>query len=478
MAVVPVVMPRLGESVVEATLSKWLVKPGDSVQADQTIAEASTDKADTELPSPAAGKITKLLVSEGQTVAIGTPIAEIDTAAAGAAVSAVAPAPVAKAPAIEPSRKTEAAPEKELELPSAPVYTPPPAAKRTPSAPRPPPARPVAAPLPAVGAGGKRSSPLVRRMARDYHVDLSLVPGTGAGGRVNKRDFLDWLEKRAPGSPTVSVPDRPAGLPPDGHGGLPPDRHGGLPLPIQGAQAPMKTYKPPEYRPLPGDEVLPFTRRRRLIAEHMVYSKHTSPHVFCLAEIDMHKVDAARKASAKAGKPVSFLAYVAAAVVRAIKDVPVVNATVLPDAYAIHKVVNLGIAVDTPEGLVVPVLHGAQDLDLAGFTKAVAESAEKARSGKLTADDLSGGTLTLSNPGLKGNTWGAAVINQPQVAILRMGSIVKRPVVAPLNGEDTIVIRPIMQLVLSYDHRIIDGVAANSYLFRVRELLESPELLG
>ncbi|MGC4119723.1 MAG: dihydrolipoamide acetyltransferase family protein [Myxococcales bacterium] len=310
-----------------------------------------------------------------------------------------------------------------------------------------------------VAAGGKRSSPLVRRMAREYHVDLSLVPGTGAGGRVSKQDLLAWLENRVPGSPTVNLPAPAAG-------------------PAPSAAPATKTYKPPEFRPLPGDEVVPFTRRRRLIAEHMVYSKHTSPHVFCLAEIDMHKVDAARKASAKAGRPVSFLAYVAAAVVRALKDVPVINATVREDAYVIRKVVNLGVAVDTPEGLVVPVLHNAQDLDLAGFTKAVAESAEKARTGKLTADDLAGGTLTLSNPGLKGNTWGAAVINQPQVAILRMGSIVKRPVVAALNGEDTIVIRPIMQLTLSYDHRIIDGVAANSYLFRVRELLENPEQLG
>lgn len=457
MAVVPVVMPRLGESVVEATLSKWLVKPGDAVQADQTIAEASTDKADTELPSPAAGKITRLLVSEGQTVAIGAPIAEIDTAAAGESARALPPPPVAQAAAVEPTKKAEAAPEKESELPSAPVYTPPPAAKRTPSTARPPPARPAAAPVPSVGAGGKRTSPLVRRMAREYHVDLSLVPGTGAGGRVSKRDLLAWLETRAPGSPTVVAP---------------------APAPGRAPAASPRTYKPPEYRPLPGDEVVPFTRRRRLIAEHMVYSKHTSPHVFCLAEVDMHRVDAARKASAKAGQPVSFLAYVAAAVVRALEDVPVVNATVREDDYVVRKVVNLGIAVDTPEGLVVPVLHGAQALDLAGFTKAVAESAEKARTGKLTADDLAGGTLTLSNPGLKGNTWGAAVINQPQVAILRMGSIVKRPVVATRDGEDTVVVRPIMQLTLSYDHRIIDGVAANSYLFRVRELLENPEQLA
>ncbi|MBI5548392.1 MAG: 2-oxo acid dehydrogenase subunit E2 [Deltaproteobacteria bacterium] len=471
MAVVPVVMPRLGESVVEATLSKWLVKPGDSVQADQTIAEASTDKADTELPSPVAGRLVRLIVQEGQTVAIGTPIAEIDTTATTAATPGTAGVPPALPSPPPPARRPEPIPEPE-ELPSAPIYTPPPEAARPAPPPPPRPAgRPIAhAPLPPIPPGGRRTSPLVRRMAREYGVDLSLVPGTGANGRVTKRDLLGWLSTRVPGTPTIAVPVAGAAAPPPAR-----------PVPSAGpATRPLAltTYKPPEYRPLPGDELVPFTRRRRLIAEHMVYSKQTSPHVFCMAEIDMHKVDRARKEAAKSGHPVSFLAYVAAAVVRAVKDFPVVNATVLPDAFVIRKVVNLGIAVDTSEGLVVPVLQKAHERDLAGFTKAVAESAEKARTGKLTADDLAGGTLTLSNPGQKGNIWGAAVINQPQVAILRMGSIVKRPVVAALNGEDTIVIRPIMALVLSYDHRIIDGVAANGYLFRIKELLESPELLG
>jgi 2-oxoglutarate dehydrogenase E2 component (dihydrolipoamide succinyltransferase) len=210
----------------------------------------------------------------------------------------------------------------------------------------------------------------------------------------------------------------------------------------------------------------------------MVYSKRTSAHTYCMAEIDLHKVDRARRDASKAGGPASLLAYAAAAVVRAVRDYPIVNSTVLADAYAIHKVVNLGVAVDTPDGLVVPVLHKADDLSLVGMTRAIAEAAEKARTGKLTADDLAGGTLTLSNPGLKGNTWGAAVINQPQVAILRMGAIIKRPVVVTVEGEDTIVVRPMVDLVLSYDHRVIDGAAANGYLFRIRELLEgAPETL-
>ncbi len=453
MSVVPVVMPRLGESVVEATLTKWLVKVGDAVQVDQTLAQAATDKADTELPSPSAGRIARLLVQEGQTVAIGALIAEIDPAAVGAVVAEKAPPPARPPPVVA---LTAAAPVEDPP-PSAPIYSGPPAAtKPTPRlAPRPAPC-PVARPR-VEAAGTVRSSPLVRRMAREHDVDLARVPGTGANGRVTKNDLLDWLGKRVPGSATAAPGSTPGAEV--------------RPLPFQ-------VYKPPEYRELPGDERVPFTRRRRLIAEHMVYSKHTSPHVFCLAEVDLSRVEAARKASAAAGTPVSFLSYVASAVVRAVRDVPIVNATVLPDAYVVHKVVNLGVAVDTPDGLVVPVLRNAQDLGLAGLTKAVAEAAEKARAGKLTADDLSGGTLTLSNPGPKGNTWGAAVINQPQVAIVRMGSIVKRPVVVTENGEDTIAIRPVVQVVLSYDHRIIDGVAANAYLFRVRELLEHPEGAG
>jgi len=303
----------------------------------------------------------------------------------------------------------------------------------------------------------------VRRMAKENRVDVRQITGSGAGGRVNKRDMEAYLASRgAPATAVAPTPPRSAAI-------------------LQSAELPLgpqPTFKPPEYRPLPGDELVPFTRRRRLIAEHMVYSKHVSPHVYCMAEIDMHKVDLARKAAAKTGGAPSILAIVAAAVVRAVKDFPVVNATVLADACALHKVVNLGVAVDTDQGLVVPVIHDAAPLSLSALTQAIARYAEKARGGKLTADDLAGGTLTLSNPGLKGNTWGAAVISQPQVAILRMGSIIKRAVVQTTDGEDTIVVRPIMDLVLSYDHRIIDGATANGFLYRIRELLEGkPESL-
>ena len=429
MAVVPVVMPRLGESVAEATLSKWMVKQGDAIQVDQTIAEASTDKADTELPSPVAGRVVRLLVQTGQTVNVGTPILEIETDAK-AAVAPPAPAPT---PAPIAAKKEPVA----VAMPAAP------AASASP------------APVPGARLTGPRPSPLVRRMAREHNVDLSQVKGTGANGRVNKRDMEAYLASRGGARPVAAS----------------------APAIAEIRAVPTTTFKPPEYRPLPGDELVPFTRRRRLIAEHMVYSKHVSPHIFCLAEIDMHAMDRARKAMPKGAAP-SLLAFVAAAVVRAVRDYPIVNATVLADAYAIHKVVNLGVAVDTPEGLIVPVLQRANELSLASLTRAIAESAEKARAGKLTADELAGGTLTLSNPGLKGNTWGAAVISQPQVAILRMGSIIKRAVVQTTDGEDTIVVRPIMDLVLSYDHRIIDGATANGFLYRIRELLEGkPESL-
>jgi len=290
-------------------------------------------------------------------------------------------------------------------------------------------------------------------MAREHDVDLARVPGTGANGRVTKNDLLDWLSKRTPGSATAMPPTPGAEV---------------RPLPFQ-------VYKPPEYRELPGDERVPFTRRRRLIAEHMVYSKHTSPHVFCLAEVDLGRVEAARKASAAAGTPVSFLSYVASAVVRAVRDVPIVNATVLPDAYVVHKVVNLGVAVDTPGGLIVPSIKHADQLSLRGVAANIDELASRARTGKITADDLSSTTFTVSNPGLKGNLFGGAIISQPNVGILRMGEIKKRVVVVTRDGEDTMAIHPVMFIAFSYDHRIIDGVLANSFLWRVADILTRAE---
>jgi 2-oxoglutarate dehydrogenase E2 component (dihydrolipoamide succinyltransferase) len=236
-------------------------------------------------------------------------------------------------------------------------------------------------------------------------------------------------------------------------------------------------YRPPRVEPREGDEVIPFTRRRRIIAEHMVYSKITSPHVATVAEVDMHKVSLARVVPRPAGQPKpSFLAYVCTAIVRALRDHPRLNSAVGRDALIVRHEVNLGVAVDAEEGLVVPVIRNADHLTVEGLHAAVEELAQKARSGRLTADDLAGGTFTISNPGREGNLFGVSIINQPQVAILRMGELIKRPVVVGADGEDHIVVHPMMHLCLSYDHRVIDGVAANRFLYGIRQRLEKVEL--
>jgi 2-oxoglutarate dehydrogenase E2 component (dihydrolipoamide succinyltransferase) len=426
MAIQSVVLPQLGESVAEATLSRWLVNEGDRVERDQTLAEVSTDKADTELPSPSAGRVARRLVAEGQTVPVNAPILELETETAAAAPAP--PSAAAPAPAPAPSR---------AEAPAA-------RAREEP-----------------------RSSPLVRRIAREKGVDLGEISGTGAGGRVTKGDILAYLSRR-PSGPSAPPPLRAPQ----------PQRPSPAPRELREAPPPAAppagpAYKPPEYRPLPGDEIVPFSRRRSLIAQHMVYSKRVAPHVPCMAEVAMHRVESARRRAAERGEKVSALAHVAVALAQAVREVPVVNATVLEGAYAVHRQVNLGIAVETEEGLVVPVIAKAEELSLVGMTRAIAERAERARTGRLGADDFAGGTITLSNPGPRGNTWGAAIIHQPQVAIVRMGEIIKRPVVISVEDEDAIVIRPVMTLTLSYDHRIVDGAAANHFLRRIKERLEA-----
>jgi 2-oxoglutarate dehydrogenase E2 component (dihydrolipoamide succinyltransferase) len=426
MAIQSVVLPQLGESVAEATLSKWLVNEGDWVERDQTLAEVSTDKADTELPSPSAGRVARRLVAEGQTVPVNAPILELEIQAAAAAPTA--PPVVAPAPA------------------PAPVH--------------------------AEGPAGRaheepRSSPLVRRIAREKGVDLAEISGTGAGGRVTKGDILAYLSRR----PSGPIPPPPLRAPQPQRPAPAPRELRETPPPAASPAGPE--YKPPEYRPLPGDEIVPFSRRRSLIAQHMAYSKRVAPHVPCMAEVAMHRVESARRRAAERGEKVSALAHVAVALAQAVREVPAINATVLEGAYAVHRQVNLGIAVETEEGLVVPVIAKADELSLVGMTRAIAERAERARAGKLGADDFAGGTITLSNPGPRGNTWGAAIIHQPQVAIVRMGEIIKRPVVISVEDEDAIVIRPVMTLTLSYDHRIVDGAAANHFLRRIKERLEA-----
>lgn len=450
---IDVTVPQLGESVTEGTISKWLVNEGDVVQKDQPLAEIATDKADSELPAPAAGRIVKLLATEGDVVPVRTVICQIEE---GAFASEGTAAPHAAAPPV--------------------------AAKGE---------QPVAPGGP--GAMGPLASPTARRTAREQGVDLKGVQGSGERGRITRDDVMRAANDVPPRTePPMSPAMRamaesqvaPAPRAPAGRGGDAAalaqiiNQGGGFVPPIPGVG--FGAFKVPPYRQNAGDQVVPFTRRRRITADHMVYSKLVSPHVVTVAECDLFRAARLREANKdrykKEGMSLTMLAFVVVAVARAIRENPTMNARVLDDAYVVYKDVNIGVAVDSPDGLVVPVVRRADELGVRGIVRAIDELAGRARTGKITVDDLSGATFSVSNPGLKGNLFGGAIINQPNVGILRMGEIKKRPVVVEgADGEDQIAIHPVMYMALSYDHRVVDGVAANSFLWRVREILEKAE---
>ena len=477
MAATTVTMPALGESVVEGTVVKWLAQPGQRVELDQPLVEIATDKANTEIPSPSAGVLVEVIAQEGAVVQVGGALARLDDASQAAA----AQPPAAAKPAPQPA--------------------PPPAQ----AAPPPPPqaygAAPAAQQQPQGGNGHQRASPVVRNVAQEHGVDLERVHGSGSQGRITKADVMSYLDSGGVGPAGVGIvnvdgsadtpdPVIPAGAavsqppPPQTFPGTP--RTGGpatIPPPVSSvpyATGPvplqLRAYRPPRYTPKEGDQVIPFDHRRRLVAEHMVYSKVTSPHVPCTAEVDMTPFGRLReewkKAKETAGRAPSFLVGLCRATVQALAEFPRMNAVVQDESLIIRKDINLGVAVDTDKGLLVPVIRRANEKSVLGLGRALDDLAARARTGKVTADELSGGSFTVSNPGLKGNLFGASIINQPQVGILRMGEIVKRAVVREVDGEDVIVVRQMMYLTLSYDHRVVDGVIGNAFLHRVRELLE------
>ena len=464
-------MPQLGESVVEGTIARWLVKPGQRVTRDEPLVEVSTDKANSEIPSPEAGVIGEIFAAEGAVVPVGGALCSLD---AGASASAATP----------PARAPETL-----------------AAKPAPAAAAPAPkAEPEKVARPTVGTptnGGSHdshdASPVARNVAQEHGLDLAQVQGTGPGGRITKADVLAHIEG-APTAPLVSQPPppvapQPSQLPaqqqPPQQNYAPPAEPPQRTLPPPPAPnfgtgpiaLTLRAYKPPRYTPKEGDQVQPFDQRRRLIAEHMVYSKATSPHVPCTAEVDMTNLSRRReewkKAKEAGGKAPSFLIGICRATVQALGEFPRMNAVVQDESLIVRRDVNLGVAVETEKGLLVPVVRRANEKSVLGLARAVDDLAERGRTGKVTADELSGGSFTVSNPGIKGNLFGAAIINQPQVGILRMGEIVKRAVVRTVDNQDAIVIRPMMYLTLSYDHRVIDGVTGNSFLHRVRELVEA-----
>jgi len=424
-------LPSLGESVIEGTVSRWLVAEGDFVEVDQPLVEVTTDKVDAEIPSPSAGVIEKIIVAEGDVVEVGAQLALIDPEGRAAA-GASAPAPAAS--------------------------------------PSPPAAQAPAAP-PAPPAGAPPATPVARRMAEEAAVPLGQIAGSGSGGRITKADVVRATQAPAPPVPSAPQPTAPpppaAAAPPAPRSAPPPRRPAGTPS--------YATYALKE-----GDRVIPMTPMRRITAEHMVYSKHTSPHVGTVAEIDMGAVFDVRQRHKRTfeeanGFALTFLPFIVHSVVRALREYPALNASVLEDAIVEKRDINVGLAVETEKGLVVPVVRRADRLSLAGLAAEIDDVATRARNKKLTADDLQGGSFTVSNPGRKGNLYGFAIINQPQVGIVRMGEIVKRPMVRTVDGQDAIVIRPMMHLALSYDHRAVDGAPANGFLWRIRELLETAD---
>ncbi|MDI1431241.1 dihydrolipoamide acetyltransferase family protein [Polyangium sorediatum] len=437
---IDVVMPQLGESVAEGTVTKWLVREGDFVAREQPLLEVATDKADTEVPAPSTGRVESIVAAVGAVVPKGGLLCRLDeTATAGADV--VRPA-----------------------IPPAPAE---------PQAPKETKAESTAQPL---------GSPSTRKLAREEGVDLSQVQGTGEHGRIT-HDDVRRVAHAAPAPAAFAVPPPPAAYVPAQPITAAPElaqlvqSGGGFVPPIPGVG--YGAYKVPPYTPRPGDEVIPFSRRRRITADHMAYSKITSPHVVTVAEVDLQATtklrDQHKDRFKKEGVPLTFLAFICAATVRALREHPHLNARVLDNSFVVLKEINLGVAVETPGGLLVPSIKHADQLSLRGVAAQIDELATRARAGKTTADDLAGTTFTVSNPGLKGNLFGGAIISQPNVGILRMGEIKKRPVVVTRDGEDVIAIHPVMYMALSYDHRIVDGVLANSFLWRVADLLSRGE---
>jgi pyruvate dehydrogenase E2 component (dihydrolipoamide acetyltransferase) len=441
-----VLMPQLGETVTEGTVANWKKKVGDKVAADEIILDIETDKVSMEIPSPADGFITQILVPEGTTVAVGTVLAVVESS-----MSAAASAPAANAP---PAAVAAAV--------AAPAV----------AAPAVAPAAAVAAPLAATGTATahvarndhQRLSPAVRRLAAEYRLDLKAVPGSGRNGRITRRNVLEFIQRQKSAPAAAAAPAARAPSP----AGPPTAREGG-----SAANAGR------DLRPPAGAKTVPFTRIRKLTAEHMVRSKTTSPHVLQAVEVDFQRVDIVRKTvrdawKAKHGHSLTYLPFIANAVCRALDEFPNLNSSVHGDSLILHPSVNLGIAVDLgAEGLVAPVIRNADRMSVAQLADAIAEIAQRSRAGKLKPDDFQGGTYTLSNSGTFGTLITAPIINQPQVAILSTDGVRKKPVVVETSEGDSIAIRPVGVLAQSFDHRAVDGAYSAAFLDRVRKIIET-----
>ncbi len=469
---VDVVMPQIGESIFEGTITKWLKKPGDKVERDEPLFEISTDKVDAEIPSPSAGVLQEIKIAEGQTVPIQTVVAVIEGAGSTAAVPAPAPAKAAVTPA-----------------PPAPAV-----AKPVLPAPASQPVIPAAAgssgPSPEVSPGDRvHSSPLVRRLAKEHGIHLGSLEGTGAGGRITKQDIESAIAAQSGAAPAAAPKATASGA-------------DGSPLPVAPPAAPRPAPPPPAAAPLAasgssavhgsqyvpalqlgvprdrlyfGDyEIQPMTTMRQKIAEHMVASKHVSPHVYSVDEIDMSKIVSLRNKTkdefeSRYGTKLTYMPFFVKAVVNGLRAYPTLNASLDGTSVVLHKEINIGMAVALDWGLIVPVIKNADEKNILGIQRNMNDLAERARSKKLKPEEVQEGTFSITNPGVFGGLFGLPVISQPNVGILGLGAIEKRPVVI----NDSIAIRSMCYVTLSYDHRVVDGAVAHQFLHKVKETLEN-----
>ena len=437
---IDVVMPQMGESIVEGTLTKWLKKAGEHVERDEPLFEISTDKVDTEIPAPAAGVLKEVLVEEGKTVAISTVVGRIEEGAgngASAQVQATAPAPAAAKPAPPaPPRAVVEAPKEPVASSAGPYPIP---------VPEPQPPMPTDGPL----------SPLVRKMAREYNIDLRQVKGTGAGGRISKQDLETYMS--AQGARTMA--------------------QAGTPSPS--AQPVTQPLAPPPSAPMPRAQapqarVEPMSIMRTKIAEHMLASKRTSAHVTTVHKTDLTKVAKLRdrykaEFQQRYGYSLTYLPFVIAATVEAIHEYPILNASIEGSNIIYHNEINIGIAVALENGLIVPVIRNADEKNVLGLQRSIVDLATRARSRQLKADEVQGGTFSITNFGSFGSVFATPIINQPQVAILGVGAVEKQPVVI----DDAIAIRSVAYLALTFDHRLIDGALADQFTGKVKSILEN-----
>jgi pyruvate dehydrogenase E2 component (dihydrolipoamide acetyltransferase) len=431
-----IVMPQMGESIFEGTITKWLKKPGDKVQRDEPLFEISTDKVDAEIPAPASGVLQEIKVGEGNTVQVNTVVGTISADGEGAAT----PAPAKPAAPAQPAAAAERKP----------------AAEEKPAAPAPPPREVIE--FPQGEEEHVRSSPLVRKIAREHNIDLSRVPGTGTGGRITKQDVMAFLEKQ---------PSAPAPAP---------RISAGATAPAISPQAPAPKA-PPAPAPIPG-ELVPMTQMRKIIAQRMIESRRTSAHVHNLFEVDVTRIVGLRNTEKgsfeqRYGVRLTFMPFFVRAAIIGLQQFPIINASLEGESIHYHRHVNMGIAVALDWGLIVPVLKNAEELNFLGLQRGITDLGERARTKKLTPDEVQGSTFTVTNPGTFGAVFGLPIINQPNVAILGVGGIAKAPVVVTdPQGNDSIAIRSLVHLTLGYDHRIIDGVVADQFMALVKKTLE------